>query len=118
MFASFERNLTPSGDSHPMAVNRLQNILTTRRPYLDDLSIRIAEEMISRSHRAIDPIRLLRQNYAPQTTKAEAVVSMNQLQRLFACLAETVPATEEEADRARLWDYTVGYFWKVRFKPA
>jgi hypothetical protein len=118
MFASFERNLMPSGDSHPMAVNRLQNILATRRPYLDELSITTTEEMIARNHLAIDPIRLLRQNYAPRTTKAQAVASMNELQQLFARLPQPASATDEEIDRARLWDYTVGYFWKVRFRAA
>ena len=74
--------------------------------------------MIARSYRAIDPIRLLRQNYAPQTNKRDSVASMTELQRLFASLPEGASGTEEEVDRARLWDYTVGYFWKVRFKPA
>jgi hypothetical protein len=118
MFASFERNLGPPKDTHPMAVNRLQNILSARRSFLDSASIAAAEEMIMRDHLSIDPIRMIQRNYAPRATREEAPVAIRQLQTLYAALPLADEATAEELDRAKLWDYTVGYFWQIHRDPT
>jgi hypothetical protein len=111
MLASLERNLGGDGESHPLAVNRMQHFLGSRRDSIDELSREVVVEMIARNVTAIQALKEFGSRFmrTPVERSREALAD---LQHLYSeCLRSSPGASDEDVGDARLWDFFVSYFW-------